>query len=163
MIAHLVTYRRKITTSSPDPGFRWGAYDEVLRDVFWRTVRDDPTYAAYSFLVAQPQSVLSIVLGRDFFRSRGLPSRIIVLSLILGLLFAAMNIPLPQVRYVFLLAASTLGAALPALFAAVAELRSVEIFYMLLLDIIMGLAALVAVIGRFLLRKTSIRISSQQT
>lgn len=150
-------------TSSPDLDFRWAAYDAVLHDVFWRTVREAPGYAAYSFLVEQPRSVLSMVFGGNFFRSRGLPIRIIALALILGSLLTVMNIPLPWMGYLFPLAAATLGAALPSLFAAAAELRIVEIFYMLLLDIIMGLALLVAFVERFLLQKISIRISSQQT
>jgi hypothetical protein len=150
-------------TSSPDLDFRWAAYDAVLHDIFWRTIREDPGYAAYSFLVEQPRSVLSMIFGGSFFRSRGLPIRIIALALILGSLLTLMNIPMPQMRYLFPFVAATLGAALPALFAAAAELRIAEIFYMLLLDIVIGFALLVAVIQRFLLQRISIRISSQQT
>lgn len=140
-------------TTSPEFDFRWTVYDKVLRDIFWRTVRDDPGYAAYSFLVEQPRSVLSMVFSRDLFLSPGLPNTIIIVSLTLGLLLITMNIPLRQLPYASPLTAVTLGAVLPVIITATVEFRLVEIFYMLLLDAIMGLAILVAAIGRPIFRK----------
>ena len=138
-------------TSSPDLDFRWVAYDRVLRDVFVRTVASDPWYAIYSFLAQQPRSAVTIVFGRDFLRSRALLDRAPFLALIFGVLLIAANIPLRPATYVPVLAFASFGVVLPVLCAAVAELRVVEMFYILLLAAIVGVAVVAAVVGRLVL------------
>jgi len=129
-------------TSSPDLDFRWAEYDRVLRDVFFRTVRDDPGYALRSFALEQPGSAFSLVLGPGFFRSRGLLGTVPILLFVLGAVLAAREIRARVVHYLALLAAVSFAVMLPVLFSAVAELRVVEMFYVLLLD-----AGVLATIG----------------
>lgn len=138
-------------TTSPVLDFRWDAYDRVLRDVFLRTITADPWYAMYSFLVQQPRSVISIVSGRNFLRSHALLDTVPILALILGLLLTSMYTPLRSVNYVPVLAAASFGVVLPVLCAAVAELRVIEIFYVVLLDIIVWTAVGAAVLGQLVL------------
>ena len=127
----------------------------MLRDVFLRTIASAPGYAAYSFLVEQPRSILAIAFGRDFLRSRGLLVICLALALALGFALAAANTRMRPVTYVPALAAATLGSVLPALSAAAAELRTVEIFYMLLLDAVIIATILAALPGRVVLSRIS--------
>lgn len=131
-------------TSSPDLDFRWNAYDHILRDVFWNTVNADPGYVLYSIFVQQLKSALIILAGRDFFRSEKLLCVIPLLALLLGgFLITGSSSPL-RVSYLLVLLCATLGVILPVVCAAVIELRLVEIFYILLLDLAVGAGIVVA-------------------
>lgn len=138
-------------TSSPELDFRWAAYDQVLRDVFLRTIASDPWYSLYSLLVQQPRSVLTIVLGGDFLRSHKILSVVPILALVFGLLLTFGSIPLRPWNYFPVLAAASFSVILPVLCAAVAELRVIELFYIFLLDGIAGIAVGAAFSGKHIL------------
>jgi hypothetical protein len=131
-------------TSSPDLDLRWEPYDKVLRDVFLRTVTEDPAYAAYAFLVQQPVTALRIVFNRDFLRSRKVLDVVSLLTIGLGVLLAAHHIAQARTRYLAVLAAASVCVMLPVLTAAVVELRVIELFYVLLVDAVIA-AALITV------------------
>lgn len=133
-------------TSSPDLDFRWAPYDLVLRDVFLWTIKSDPVYAINSFLVRQPQSVFEIVLGPDFAQSPALRNAPLLLAFIVGLFVAAACIRITSVNYIRMIASSLFGVCIPALIAAVAELRVVEIFYVLLIGVMFLMAIGIQVI-----------------
>lgn len=140
-------------TSSPNLDFRWAAYDKVLHDVFLRTIASDPGYAIYSFMIQQPGSIFGIALGRDFLGSRALLAKILVLAMALGLILCLFNIKPRLKLYVSMLLAASAGSVLPALSAAAAELRTVEIFYALLLDATIIAAIVAAIPGRHVFSK----------
>lgn len=140
-------------TSSPDLDFRWAAYDQVLHDVFLRTVASDLGYAIQSFAVWQPISILGIAFGSDFLRSRAVLIGGAALSVALGLFLAILRVRLRPALLVLMLLATTIGSALPALSAAAAELRTVEIFYTLLLDAVLVVSVLAAIPARLVLAK----------
>jgi len=135
-------------TDDPNRDLRWAAYDSVLRDIFFRTIAADPAYAAYSFGIQQPLSALSVIFGPNFFRAHGLPLAISIGALILSLIVVVMKIPFHPGRDVPILAAATFSAALPVMSAAAVELRVVELFYVLLVDVLIGAAMLFATLNR---------------
>jgi hypothetical protein len=143
-------------TTSPKLDFRWDAYDRVLRDSFLSTLVADPAYVAYSFLIQQPLSALTIVVGNDFLRSRLLLCTIIVLALGAGSFLVALNIPLRSTNYLLPLIAVTAAAALPVLSAAAAELRLVEMSFALTLDAVFALAAVETISWRLILFRMSL-------
>ena len=141
-------------TDDPIRDFRWAAYDNILRGAFLRTITEDPGYAAYSFLVQQPLSALKIILGHDFMLAPQLRRALPALVLVLGLVLVLRSTPIRPVLYFPVLAAASAGVVLPVLSAAVAELRVVEMFYVLLLDGIIAAAVAVAISARALLSKS---------
>ena len=141
-------------TDAPVRDFRWAEYDRVLRDVFLRTIAADPGYAMYSFLVQQPRSAVAIMLGPDFMQAPRLRRAVPILALVLGvMLLVVVSGPMQPAVYFWALAAASIGAALPVLVAAVVELRVVEMFYMLLLDLLVVVALAMATFGRSILAR----------
>jgi hypothetical protein len=140
-------------TDDPVRDFRWAAYDGVQRDIFLRTIAADPGYAIYSFVVQQPRSALTIMLGPDFMRAPQLRRVVPILVLVLGFALTVLSSPMPTAAYLPALAAASAAALLPVLSIAVVELRVVEIFYVLLLDAIMAVAVVAAILGRSLLSR----------
>jgi hypothetical protein len=142
-------------TNSPDLDFRWNAYDRVLRDVLWNTVRADPGYVMHSVLVQQPKSALTILLGRDFLRSRNLLCSVPLLALLLGGLLAVVGGSLWRLNYLPVLVCASLGVSLPVFSAAVVELRVVEAFYIMLLDLVVGAGIVVGLVKDRVAKKLS--------
>jgi hypothetical protein len=129
-------------TNDLNRDFRWAAYDQVVGKVFWRTIKEDPGYAAYSFFVQQPLSAISVTWSSAFFRSRELLYGTPIFVLISGVLLFAFGRKYQLPGITWMLTAATLGASLPVLAAAAVELRVVELFYMLLLILVFGVAVL---------------------
>jgi hypothetical protein len=142
-------------TSSQSLDFRWAAYDQVLQDVFLRTIFSNPGYAINSFMIQQPASILGIALGRNFLGSPSMLLMAIPVALFLGLIIFAARVRLDPALFAPALVAAIFGSMLPAFVAAAAELRSVEIFYTLLLSCTFAVAGLAALLMRTVFQKFS--------
>jgi len=123
-------------TSAPELDFRWDAYDQVLRDVFLKTVAADPGYAARSFLLQQPLTAWQLMTGPGYLQWSILLHPVVLAAVLLGLLLAAPALASRPWPVVVSVSATLPASALPVLAAAVAELRIAELFATLILSIV---------------------------
>ena len=134
-------------TTSPKLDFKWDRYDQVLKTVAIRTFKTEPLYSIRSLLFEQPKSLLKLLFGSSFYSSLfSMKFLYAYLIISFGLLISKNYSANKKIILTMILFSLTIGALIPTLFAAVAELRLAEIFCISLLDSIFILLIISSII-----------------
>jgi len=137
----------KFRTSERRWDYDWAKYELVLRDYFFKSLFDHPYYAAQSFFVYQPISLLQNTISKYYWKIDLIKDPIIIIPFILILLLWFRVFYKSQLfirRVAPIIAISVGSACLPVLIVAATTLRLADVVGLLFIPVILCIYVMLA-------------------